>query len=126
MTAERACYPTRYDHNTTHERRVDPETGQTYTAVISAGGEEVYKNRSVSGWGYTSHLTRRQKVLIRWALRQRARGQSNGRIAQALNTMENGWVPGPGQYPVDARTIRGWEATWTVMARRGKEWPEIT
>jgi hypothetical protein len=120
--------PTRFDRpGARWVVKNDPDGHGTYIAVIAKSGSEVYKNRSVSRGGvrqYDTHLTERQKVLIRWALRQLTLGHKAGRIADALND-RYGWTPGPGQFPVSAATIRAWMMTRRVEAKKGRIWPKI-
>lgn len=114
---------TRYELADRQEVREDPNGTGPYVAVLGKSGHEVYKNRSHYGYGYKTHLTREQRRLIRWALRQRDLGHSRQRIVVAL--LEKGYKPGPGQYPLSRGTIASWELTRAAMDRRGLEWPTM-
>ena len=117
----------RYSPRTRAEGRqrrteIDETTGRTHVVVTSSTGRVVDKNRS-DGWrGYQSHLTPRQKKLIRWAIRQKKRGVSAPVILDLLLN-RYGWAESPLQYPIGPQSIRMWCATQAVMANRGKEWP---
>jgi hypothetical protein len=117
----------RYSPRTRAEGRqrrteIDESTGRTHVVVTSSTGRVVDKNRS-DGWrGYRSHLTSRQKKLIRWAIRQKKRGVSAPVILDLLLN-RYGWAESPLQYPIGPQSIRMWCATQAVMANRGKEWP---
>jgi hypothetical protein len=101
---------------------MDPDTGQEYVTAMTRTGRIVEKNRS-DGWrGYKSHLTDKQKRIIRWYLRQRDRGCSRERCW--IKLQESGaWQPSPMQYPLTFGTLASWELTRAAMASRGKEWP---
>lgn len=92
-----------------------------YVTGRTRSGRLIDKNRD-DGWrGYKSHITARNRRLMRWALRQRDLGHSRERVWIALQ--ERGYTSGPMQYPLSQRTIAGWELTRMAMAKRGKEWP---
>lgn len=100
---------------------VDPDTGKTYVTGRTRTGRLIDKNRS-DGWrGYKSHLTERQRKLMRWALRQRDRGVSRERVW--IRLQELGWEPSPMQYPLTQATIGSWELTRASQKARGREWP---
>lgn len=103
-------------------RETDPDTGREYVTATTRTGRTVEKNRS-DGWrGYKSHLTEKQKRIIRWYLRQRDRGCSREKCWIKLQEAD-AWVPSPMQYPLTFGTLASWELTRAAMASRGKEWP---
>jgi hypothetical protein len=104
---------------------VDPDTNRVYTTVKTNTGRLVEKNRS-NGWrGYKSHLTRRQKQIIRWYLRQRDRGCSRERCWIALQEAD-AWVPQPMQYPLTFGTLASWELTRSAERAKGRDWPQLS
>lgn len=99
---------------------VDGETGEVWRTAKTGSGRLIEKNRS-EGWrGYKSHLTKKQRAQIRWALRQMDRGIARSRVFEALKAV---WISSPMQYPLTPRTIGSWQGTRAAMAKRGKEWP---
>lgn len=105
------------------ELEIDPDTGIAYVGAQTRSGRVVEKNRS-DGWrGYKSHLTRRQRRLIAYALRQRDRGCKRQDVVDKI--LESGqWVPGQMQYPnLTANTVGMWEMIRRSQEVRGKEWP---
>jgi hypothetical protein len=100
----------------------DPTTGREYVTAKTRTGRSVDKNRS-DGWrGYKSHLTAKQRRIIRWYLRQRDRGCSRERCWIEIQR-SGAWVPSPMQYPLTFGTLASWELTRSAMQSRGKEWP---
>lgn len=111
-------------HGRTPTVEIDPNTGEEYVTVRSKNGRLVYKNRS-DGWrGYKSHLTKKQRRLIAWALRQRDRGCSQRAVWEKL--VESGqWVSGPMQYPLTQGTVASWELTRRAEWAKGRDWPVV-
>ena len=103
-------------------RERDPDTGEFYITAKTRTGRTIEKNRS-NGWrGYKSHLTQKQKRIIRWYLRQRDRGCSRERCWIALQK-SGAWVPSPMQYPLTFGTLASWELTRSAEAAKGRDWP---
>lgn len=101
---------------------VDPDTGVEHEITVTHAGRRVDKNRS-SHYGYKSHLTKEQKRVIRWALRQRDRGISRGRIYDHI--VENDLFPlSSMQYPLRPGSIGGWEFVRMMERRKDREWPQ--
>lgn len=109
-------------HGRTPIVEVDPDTGEEYVTAKTRTGRPIEKNRS-DGWrGYRTHLTKKQRRLIAYALRQRDRGCSREAIWIKL---QEHWVPSPMQYPLTVNTIASWELTRASQRARGREWPSL-
>lgn len=106
-------------------RVLDPDTGEFYITAVTLTGRLVEKNRS-EGWrGYKSHLTDKQKRIIRWYLRQRDRGCTRKACWEIL-VKSGAWQPQPMQYPLSYRTLASWELTRAAEAAKGRDWPTLS
>lgn len=95
---------------------------QTRTTGVTKSGRHIDKNRSNDWRGYKSHLTERQRVLMRWAIRQSERGVAHQTIVEWLYE-KYGWEPVDMQYPLTICTIGMWRALRVREAQKGREWP---
>lgn len=109
-------------HGRQRVSQVDPDSGEMYVTGLTRSGRLIDKNRSEYWRGYKSHLTYKQRVIIRWALRQRARGISRKRIYAEIVRL-GAWKPQPMQYPFRLGTITSWELTYWAEIKKGRDWP---
>lgn len=104
--------------------QVDPDSGETWVTGLTSSGRLIEKNRSDRKfpYGYKSHLTHRQRVIIRWALRQRHRGVGNKQIYAEIMRV-GAWKLQPMQYPLRQGTIASWALTYRAERAKGRPWP---